>query len=153
MQGDPPARRDPCDLPEPAPPAAARARSGCRSRVGRRSRSKDEPFPGRSRLVAQQRPARRGGGRRRVRKNIPVGVAHIKSSFNNTIVTLTDREGNVIAWESAGGAGFKAPPKPPPFQPKVTPISPPARGTSKAFQKFGGLGKGPAPGARPRAGP
>ena len=64
--------------------------------------------------MAQQRPARRGG-RRRVRKNIPVGVAHIKSSFNNTIVTLTDREGNVIAWESAGGAGFKGSRKSTPF--------------------------------------
>ena len=53
---------------------------------------------------APKRPQR---GRRRVRKNIPVGQAHIKTSFNNTIVSLTDREGNVIAWESAGGAGFK----------------------------------------------
>jgi small subunit ribosomal protein S11 len=44
----------------------------------------------------------RGRPRRRVRKNIPFGQAHIKTSFNNTIVTLTDREGNVIAWESAG---------------------------------------------------
>ena len=64
--------------------------------------------------MAQQRPARRGG-RRRVRKNIPVGVAHIKSSFNNTIVTLTDREGNVIVWESAGSAGFKGSRKSTPF--------------------------------------
>ena len=51
--------------------------------------------------------ARKGTrGRRRVRKNIPFGQAHIKTSFNNTIVTLTDSEGAVIAWESAGGAGF-----------------------------------------------
>src|SRR4051812_50214214 len=77
--------------------ARVRARSEWLLRARRRSGSK--------RLMAQQRPARRGG-RRRVRKNIPVGVAHIKSSFNNTIVTLTDREGNVLAWESAGGAGF-----------------------------------------------
>ena len=54
-------------------------------------------------MPAPRRPQR---GRRRVRKNIPVGQAHIKTSFNNTIVSLTDREGNVIAWESAGGAGF-----------------------------------------------
>ena len=54
--------------------------------------------------MPQARPGR-SRGRRRVRKNIPVGQAHIKTSFNNTIVTLTDREGNVIAWESAGGAG------------------------------------------------
>ena len=58
-------------------------------------------------------PPRRTGGtrgrtRRKVRKNIAVGQAHIKTSFNNTIVSLTDKEGNVIAWESAGSAGFKA---------------------------------------------
>ena len=61
---------------------------------------------------APRRPQR---GRRRVRKNIPIGQAHIKTSFNNTIVSLTDREGNVIAWESAGGAGFKGSRKSTPF--------------------------------------
>ena len=61
---------------------------------------------------APRRPQR---GRRRVKKNIPIGQAHIKTSFNNTIVALTDREGNVIAWESAGGAGFKGSRKSTPF--------------------------------------
>jgi len=56
-------------------------------------------------VPAPKRPSR---GRRKPKKNIPIGQAHIKTSFNNTIVSLTDREGNVIAWESAGGAGFKA---------------------------------------------
>jgi small subunit ribosomal protein S11 len=64
--------------------------------------------------MAQQRGGR-GRGRRRPRKNIPFGQAHIKTSFNNTIVSLTDREGNVIAWESAGGAGFKGSRKSTPF--------------------------------------
>ena len=45
--------------------------------------------------------------RRRERKPIPVGKAHIQSTFNNTIVTLTDPEGNVLAWGSSGTAGFK----------------------------------------------
>lgn len=45
--------------------------------------------------------------RRRERKNIPVGRAYIQSTFNNTIVTLTDSQGNVIAWGSSGTAGFK----------------------------------------------
>jgi small subunit ribosomal protein S11 len=61
---------------------------------------------------APRRPQR---GRRRARKNIPIGQAHIKTSFNNTIVSLTDREGNVIAWESAGGAGFKGSRKSTPY--------------------------------------
>ncbi len=63
-------------------------------------------------MPAPRRPAR---GRRKVKKNIPVGQAHIKTSFNNTIVSLTDQQGNVIAWESAGGAGFKGSRKSTPF--------------------------------------
>lgn len=45
--------------------------------------------------------------KRRERKNVAYGVAHIKSTFNNTLVTITDRQGNVIAWASAGTVGFK----------------------------------------------
>jgi small subunit ribosomal protein S11 len=58
-------------------------------------------------------------GRRRERKNIPVGVAHIRSSFNNTIVTITDPRGNVVAWSSAGTAGFKGSRKGTPFAASV----------------------------------
>ena len=68
---------------------------------------------------APRRPQR---GRRKVKKNIPIGQAHIKTSFNNTIVALTDREGNVIAWESAGGAGFKGSRKSTPFAAQVTAV-------------------------------
>ncbi len=50
---------------------------------------------------------KRTKARRRERKSIPVGRAYIQSTFNNTIVTLTDPEGNVIAWGSSGTAGFK----------------------------------------------
>ncbi len=60
--------------------------------------------------------ARRGTRtRRRERKNIPSGIAHIRSTFNNTIVTITDRQGNVIAWSSAGDQGFKGSRKGTPF--------------------------------------
>jgi small subunit ribosomal protein S11 len=58
------------------------------------------------------------GGRRprkRERKNIAVGVAHIKSSFNNTIVAITDPQGNVLAWSSSGNVGFKGSRKSTPF--------------------------------------
>ena len=51
--------------------------------------------------------AKRGTRKKRVKKNIEVGCAHIQSTFNNTIVTLTDTVGNVIAWSSAGQLGFK----------------------------------------------
>jgi small subunit ribosomal protein S11 len=58
------------------------------------------------------------GGRRprkRERKNVAHGVAHIKSSFNNTIVSITDQQGNVLAWASAGNVGFKGSRKSTPF--------------------------------------
>ena len=58
-------------------------------------------------------PARRG--RRKERKNVGDGVAHIKSSFNNTIITFTDLQGNVVSWASAGNAGFKGSRKSTPF--------------------------------------
>jgi len=53
--------------------------------------------------------------RRKERKNIAYGVAHIKSSFNNTIVSIADPEGNVLAWASAGNVGFKGSRKSTPF--------------------------------------
>ena len=53
--------------------------------------------------------------RRRDRKNIERGAAHIQSTFNNTIVTITDTEGNGISWASAGGLGFKGSKKSTPF--------------------------------------
>jgi len=52
-------------------------------------------------------PKKRAKARRRERKSIPAGRAYIQATFNNTIVTLTDPEGNVIAWGSSGTAGFK----------------------------------------------
>jgi len=53
--------------------------------------------------------------KRRERKNVESGVAHIKSTFNNTIVTITDPKGNTISWASAGGVGFKGSRKSTPF--------------------------------------
>lgn len=53
--------------------------------------------------------------KKKVRKNIVSGVAHIQSSFNNTIVTMTDTAGNVLSWASAGGLGFKGSRKNTPF--------------------------------------
>ncbi|MBL0389381.1 30S ribosomal protein S11 [Tumebacillus sp. ITR2] len=53
--------------------------------------------------------------KRRDRKNVEVGVAHIKSTFNNTIVTITDLQGNAISWATAGGSGFKGSRKSTPF--------------------------------------
>ncbi len=83
-------------------------------------------------MPAPKRPAR---GRRKVKKNIPVGQAHIKTSFNNTIVSLTDLQGNVIAWESASGAGFKGSRKSTPFAAQVTADSAARKGMEQGLQK------------------
>ena len=53
--------------------------------------------------------------KKKVRKNIEYGVAHISSTFNNTIVTLTDKSGNALSWASAGGLGFRGSKKSTPF--------------------------------------
>ena len=70
-------------------------------------------------MAPPRKTAARGRTRRRVRKNVAIGQAHIKTSFNNTIVSLTDKDGNVIAWESAGSAGFKGSRKSTPFAAQV----------------------------------
>ncbi len=69
-------------------------------------------------MAPPRRPAK-GRTRRRAKKNIAIGQAHIKTSFNNTIVTLTDKDGAVIVWESAGSAGFKGSRKSTPFAAQV----------------------------------
>jgi len=56
-----------------------------------------------------------GPRKKKERKNVPVGVVHIKASFNNTLVTITDPAGNVVAWSSAGVQGFKGSRKGTPF--------------------------------------
>ena len=56
---------------------------------------------------AEQKSADRSARKKRGRKNIAEGVVHIHSTFNNTIVTITDYQGNVISWSSAGSMGFK----------------------------------------------
>lgn len=68
----------------------------------------------------QQRGRGTGRSRRKVRKNISTGIVHIKSSFNNTIVSVSDTEGNVIVWESAGAMGFKGSRKSTPYAAQMT---------------------------------
>ena len=53
--------------------------------------------------------------KKRVKKNVPEGVVHIHATFNNTIVTITDKDGNAISWASSGGLGFKGSKKSTPF--------------------------------------
>ena len=57
--------------------------------------------------------------RKKVKKNVAEGIAHVHASFNNTIVTITDRQGNALSWATAGGAGFKGSRKCTPFAAQV----------------------------------
>ena len=63
-------------------------------------------------------------GKKRIRskdkKNVPYGIAHIQSTFNNTIVNITDQQGNTIAWGSSGGQGFKGSRKSTPYAAQIT---------------------------------
>jgi small subunit ribosomal protein S11 len=64
-------------------------------------------------IAAQQR------ARKKVKKNVAEGIAHVHASFNNTIITITDRQGNALPWASSGGAGFKGSRKSTPFAAQV----------------------------------
>ena len=57
--------------------------------------------------------------RKRVKKNVVDGIAHIHASFNNTIITITDRQGNALAWATSGGSGFRGSRKSTPFAAQV----------------------------------
>ena len=70
--------------------------------------------------MASPKTVRKGAGRkRRERKNISNGAAHISSSFNNTMVTITDTNGNALSWASSGGMGFRGSKKSTPFAAQV----------------------------------
>jgi 30S ribosomal protein S11 len=84
--------------------------------------------------------------RKKVRKSVSEGIAHVHASFNNTIITITDRQGNTLSWATAGGSGFKGSRKSTPFAAQVA-----AEAAGKAAQEHGVsnlevLIKGPGPG-------
>src|ERR1043165_1416698 len=93
-----------------------------------------------------EKKASKGRTRRRVKKNVTYGQAHIKTSFNNTIVALTDTDGNVIVWESAGSAGFKGSRKSTPFAAQVTADEAARKGMEHGLQKVEVFVKGPGSG-------
>lgn len=84
--------------------------------------------------------------RKKVKKNITEGIAHVHASFNNTIITITDRQGNALAWATAGGSGFRGSRKSTPFAAQVA-----AEKVGTAAKEFGVKNlevriKGPGPG-------
>jgi small subunit ribosomal protein S11 len=90
--------------------------------------------------------ARRQRSKRRVKKNIPAGVAHIHSTFNNTIITITDPNGNAIAWSSAGALGFKGSRKSTPFAAQMSSTACAKAAMEHGVQRVEVSVKGPGPG-------
>ena len=84
--------------------------------------------------------------KRRVRKNVARGVAHIHSTFNNTIVTITDESGNAIAWSSAGALGFKGSRKSTPFAAQMAGEAAGKAAVDHGMKVVEVNGKGPGPG-------
>jgi small subunit ribosomal protein S11 len=97
-------------------------------------------------VAPPRKQATKGRARRRVKKNIAIGQAHIKTSFNNTIVTLTDKDGNVIAWESAGSAGFKGSRKSTPFAAQMAAENAARKAQEHGMRKVDVFVKGPGSG-------
>ncbi len=94
--------------------------------------------------MAEKKP--RGRTRKRERKNIPVGKAYIQSTFNNTVITLTDPNGNVISWASAGTAGFKGSRKSTPYAAQVAADNAARRAIDHGLRQVEVLVRGPGSG-------
>ena len=84
--------------------------------------------------------------RRRERKNVVHGVAHIKSSFNNTIVSIADQQGNILAWASAGNVGFKGSRKSTPFAAQMAAEQCARKAMEHGIRRVDVLVKGPGSG-------
>jgi len=89
------------------------------------------------------------GGRRREKKNVQHGVAHIKSTFNNTIVSITDPSGAVISWASSGHVGFKGSRKSPPFAAQLAAENAARKAMDQGMKKVDVLVKGPGSAREP----
>jgi small subunit ribosomal protein S11 len=97
-------------------------------------------------MAPPRRQAGRGRTRRRVKKNIAIGQAHIKTSFNNTIVSITDPKGVVISWASAGTVGFKGTKKGTPFAAQMAAENAARKATEHGLKRVDVLVKGPGSG-------
>ncbi|HPP36994.1 MAG TPA: 30S ribosomal protein S11 [Thermosynergistes sp.] len=94
--------------------------------------------------MAKSKQQRRG--KRKEKKNVSYGVAHIYSTFNNTIVTITDKGGNVLAWASGGNVGFKGTRKSTPYAAQLAAQQAAKQAQGHGVQQVDVLVKGPGPG-------
>jgi small subunit ribosomal protein S11 len=84
--------------------------------------------------------------RKKVKRSVTDGVAHIFASFNNTIVTITDRQGNALAWATSGGSGFRGSRKSTPFAAQVAAEKAGVRAQEYGMKNLDVMVKGPGPG-------
>ena len=84
--------------------------------------------------------------RKKVKRTVTDGVAHVYATFNNTIVTITDRQGNALAWATAGGSGFRGSRKSTPFAAQVAAEKAGTRAKEYGIKNMDVLVKGPGPG-------
>lgn len=96
--------------------------------------------------MAQKRSARRQGGARKTKRTLSSGQVHIYSTFNNTIVTVTDKQGNTVCWGSAGSAGFKGSRKSTPFAAGLATRQAIKTAQDMGMQEADVFVKGPGPG-------
>ncbi len=94
----------------------------------------------------QAKPTRRQRGRRREKKNIPRGQVYIQSTFNNTIVTITDPQGAVVCWASAGQSGFKGSRKSTPYAAQIAAESAARKAMENGMRTVEVFVKGPGSG-------
>mgnify|MGYP001439509010 FL=1 len=86
------------------------------------------------------------GTKKKVKKNVQTGMAHIQSTFNNTIITITDVGGNTLSWATAGGAGFKGSRKSTPFAAQVAAEECAKKAAEHGVRSLGVYVKGPGSG-------
>ncbi|MCL2767213.1 MAG: 30S ribosomal protein S11 [Synergistaceae bacterium] len=96
--------------------------------------------------MAKQRTSGRTRGKKREKKNISYGVAHIYSTFNNTIVCISDKGGNIISWASGGNVGFKGTRKSTPFAAQIAAQNVAKVAQDNGMQELDVIVRGPGPG-------
>jgi len=96
--------------------------------------------------MAQKRPVRRKGGTRKTKRTLSSGQVHIYATFNNTIVTVSDSQGNTVCWGSAGSAGFKGSRKSTPFAASLATEQAVKNAMGMGLQEVDVFVKGPGPG-------
>jgi len=97
-------------------------------------------------MAQKARSTRRKGGARKTKRTLSAGQVHIFATFNNTIVTVTDKQGNTVCWGSAGSSGFKGSRKSTPFAARLAAEEAIKKAQSMGIQEVEVIIKGPGPG-------